>query len=83
MSRRRRTPQGPPARGRPEPEQRPGAGPPQQPRWGLGLSVGVAVGVFVVVTLIAWAAGAANLGVAAGIGQVAFGVTVVALMIWR
>ncbi len=39
--------------------------------------------MFAVVTLVAWAAGAANLGVALGIGQVAFALAVVALMVWR
>ena len=56
---------------------------PERPRWGLLLTLGVAIGVFAVVTLVAWAAGAANLGVALGIGQVAFALAVVALMVWR
>jgi hypothetical protein len=34
------------------------------------------------VSLIAWAAGAANLGVAIGIGQIAFGIVIVVLMVW-
>ena len=51
-------------------------------RWGLGPSAAVALGVFVVVSLISWVAGAANLGVAIGIGQIAFGLVVVALMVW-
>lgn len=80
MSRRRS--QGRPARGRPEPEPRRGP-PPQRPRWGLLPTLGLAVGVFAGVTLISWAAGAANLGVALGIGQVAFALVVVALMVWR
>jgi hypothetical protein len=85
VSRRRRTPDERPARGRPqrqpEPTQEPR--PPERPGWGLGISAAIALGVFVVVSLISWAAGAANLGVALGIGQVAFGVTIVALMLWR
>jgi hypothetical protein len=82
---RRRTPDERPARGRPErqPEPTQEPGPPERPRWGLGISAGVALGVFVVVTLISWAVGAANLGVALGIGQIAFGVTIGALMVWR
>ena len=83
MSRRRRTPAERPARGRPEPEPSRRPDPTEQPRWSLGKSAGVALGVFVVVTLIAWAAGAANLGVALGIGQIAFGVAIVALIVWR
>jgi hypothetical protein len=39
--------------------------------------------VFSVVTLVAWAAGAANLGVALGIAQIAFALAVVWLMVWR
>jgi hypothetical protein len=80
VSRRRRTPAERPARGRPEPSRAPD--PAERPRWGLGLSSAVALGVFVGVSLIAWAAGAANLGVALGIGQIAFGLVVVALMVW-
>lgn len=79
MSRRRGTPDEPPARGRPEPE----PDPPQHPGWGLGPSAAVALGVFVVVSLLSWAAGAANLGVALGIGQIAFGLVLVALIVWR
>jgi hypothetical protein len=83
VSRRRPAARQRPARGRPEPERPTGSRPPEQPRWGLGLSLGVALGVFVVVTLISWAVGAANLGVALGIGQVAFALAVVAMMVWR
>lgn len=82
MSRRRHTPDERPARGRPEPEPSRQPERPKQPQWGLAKSVAVALGVFVVVTLISWAVGAANLGVALGIGQVAFGLVVVALMVW-
>jgi hypothetical protein len=80
VSRRRRTPDERPARGRPQPEPEPGQ--PDGPRWGLGVSSAIALGVFVVVSLIAWAAGTANLGVALGIGQIAFGLVIVALMVW-
>lgn len=82
MSRRRRPPDERPARGRPQSEPSREPDPPERPRWGLGLSAAVALGVFVVVSLISWAAGAANLGVAIGIGQIAFGLVVVALMVW-
>jgi hypothetical protein len=78
----RRRSQGHPARGRPDPEPR-REPPPQRPRWGLLPSLGLAIGVFAGVTLISWAAGAANLGVALGIGQIAFAIVVVALMVWR
>jgi hypothetical protein len=84
VSRRRRTPDERPARGRPRPQPEPSREPdsPQGRRFGLGLSAVIALGVFVVVSLIAWAAGAANLGVALGIGQIAFGIVIVALMVW-
>ena len=82
MSRRRRPVEGRPARGRPPAEERPARAPERQ-RWGLLPTLGFAIGVFAVVTLIAWAAGAANLGVALGIGQVAFALAVVWLMVFR
>ena len=82
MSRRRRPAEGRPARGRPPAEERP-ARPPERQRWSLLPTLAFAIGVFAVVTLIAWAAGAANLGVALGIGQVAFAVAVVWLMVFR
>ncbi len=84
MSRRSRRARETPVR-EPGPKQPPPepASSPERPRWGLALTLGVAIGVFAVVTLVAWAAGAANLGVALGIGQVAFAVAVVALMVWR
>ena len=82
VSRRRRPAQERPARGRPPRKSR--AEPaPDGPRWGLLPTLGFAIGVFAVVTLIAWAAGAANLGVALGIGQVAFALAVVWLMLFR
>ena len=82
MSRRRRPAEGRPARGRPPAEERP-ARPPERQRWSFLPTLAFAIGVFAVVTLIAWAAGAANLGVALGIGQVAFAVAVVWLMVFR
>jgi hypothetical protein len=82
VSRRRRPAEGRPARGRPPAEERP-APPPERQRGGLLPTLAFAIGVFAVVTLIAWAAGAANLGVALGIGQVAFAVAVVWLMVFR
>jgi hypothetical protein len=50
---------------------------------GLAAQLGIAAGVFAAVTLIAELAGAANLGVALGVGQIAFAITVVWLMVWR
>jgi hypothetical protein len=84
VSRRKpRTPQGSrPARGRP-PREEPPKQPPRRPSWSLAATLGFAIGVFAVVTLVAWAAGAANLGVALGIGQIAFAIAVVWLMVWR
>ena len=41
------------------------------------------IGVFVVVTAIAELAGAANLGTAAGFGQIAFVIALVALLLRR
>jgi hypothetical protein len=49
----------------------------------LAVTLGIAAGVFVLVTLIAELAGAANLGVALGVGQVAFGIAMVALLLTR
>lgn len=71
-----------PPRGRPQPDERPEPAP-QRSRWSLAATLGFALGVFAVVTLIAWAAGAANLGVALGIGQIGFAVAVVWLMVRR
>jgi hypothetical protein len=55
----------------------------REPTPGLSLLTQVAllVAIFVVTTLIADLAGAANLGVAAGIGQVAFAIALVALLL--
>jgi len=49
----------------------------------LAAQLALAVGVFVIVTAIAELAGAANLGTAAGIGQIVFAITVVALILKR
>jgi hypothetical protein len=51
--------------------------------WGLGVQIGFLVAVFAVVALVAELAGAANLGVALGIGQVAFAIVVVYLLLRR
>jgi hypothetical protein len=50
---------------------------------GLAAQLGISMGVFAVATLIAELAGAANLGVALGVGQIAFAITVVWLIVWR
>lgn len=55
----------------------------ERPRMALAAQLAIAVGVFAAVTLIAELAGAANLGVALGVGQIAFAITVVWLMVWR
>jgi hypothetical protein len=47
----------------------------------LGAQIGVSIVVFVAVTAIAELAGAANLGVAAGIGQIAFAVALLGLIL--
>jgi hypothetical protein len=58
-------------------------GGPSQRRRALAGQIGLLVVVFAVATLIAELAGAANLGVALGVGQIAFAITLVALMVWR
>jgi hypothetical protein len=80
VSRRRRTPDEGPG---PQLEPSSAPGPAQRPEWGFGRSAAVALGIFILVSLLSWAAGAANLGVALGIGQIAFGLVLVALMVWR
>ena len=81
MSRRSRRERRPPDReaARDAPAQAP------RERAGMGLAaqLGIAVGVFALATLIAELAGAANLGVALGVGQIAFTITVVWLIVWR
>jgi Flp pilus assembly protein TadB len=51
--------------------------------WNLGLQLAFLVAVFAVVVLVAELAGAANLGVALGVGQVAFAIAVVYLLVRR
>ena len=46
-----------------------------------GVQGAVLLGVFTGVTLVAWAAGAANLGTAFGIGQIGFAVVLVWLLV--
>ena len=48
-----------------------------------GAQAALLIGIFAVVTAIAELAGAANLGTAAGIGQIAFAVALVALLLRR
>ena len=50
---------------------------------GTGLQVAMLAGVVAVVTGIALAAGAANLGTALGFGQIAFAIALVALLTKR
>lgn len=49
----------------------------------LGVQVVLLAAVFAAVTLIAWGLGAANLGTAMGIGQIAFAGTLVWLLLKR
>jgi hypothetical protein len=51
--------------------------------WGLGVQLALLVAVFAVVVLVAELAGAANLGVALGVGQIAFAIAVIYLLIRR
>jgi hypothetical protein len=51
------------------------------PRLSFGAQVGVLVAVFAVVSLIADLVGAANLGVALGIGVIAFAIALVAMIV--
>ena len=51
--------------------------------WGLGVQLAFLVAVFAVVVLVAELAGAANLGVALGVGQIAFAIAVIYLLIRR
>lgn len=53
------------------------------PSWGLATQLAFLAAVFAVVTVIAELAGAANLGVALGIGQIAFAIAVVFLLVRR
>jgi hypothetical protein len=49
--------------------------------WGLGVQLAFLVAVFAVVVLVAELAGAANLGVALGVGQIAFAIAVTYLLL--
>ncbi|NLT05469.1 MAG: hypothetical protein GXY03_04070 [Solirubrobacterales bacterium] len=49
----------------------------------LATQAGILIAVFGVVTLIALAVGAANLGVAMGVGQIAFAVVLVWMLLKR
>jgi hypothetical protein len=80
VSRRRRTTEESRAARRPQPAPDRPASP---PGWGLATQLAFAVAVFAVVSLVAELAGAANLGVALGIGQVAFAIAVVYLLVRR
>jgi hypothetical protein len=51
--------------------------------WGLGVQLALLVAVFAVVVLVAELAGAANLGVALGVGQIAFAIAVIYLLVRR
>jgi hypothetical protein len=53
------------------------------PTWSLGVQVAFLAAVFAVVVLVAELAGAANLGVALGIGQIAFAIAVMYLLVRR
>ena len=51
--------------------------------WSLGFQLAFLVAVFGVVVLLAELAGAANLGVALGVGQIAFAIAVIYLLVRR
>ena len=51
--------------------------------WNLGVQLAFLVAVFAVVVLVAELAGAANLGVALGVGQIAFAIGVIYLLLRR
>jgi hypothetical protein len=53
------------------------------PTWGLGLQLALLAVVFAVTVLVAELAGAANLGVALGVGQIAFAIAVIYLLLRR
>jgi hypothetical protein len=55
----------------------------QRARMSLAAQLGLLVAVFLGTTLIAELAGAANLGVAIGVGQIAFAIVTVWLIAWR
>jgi hypothetical protein len=66
-------------RGRPAP----GAASRDASGWSLGVQLAFLVAVFAVVVLVAELAGAANLGVALGVGQIAFAIAVIYLLVRR
>jgi hypothetical protein len=70
---------GGPTRARPSADPAPGRRPP--PRIPFVAQAGILVAVFAVVSLIADLAGAANLGVALGVGQIAFAIALVAVIV--
>jgi hypothetical protein len=51
--------------------------------WNLGVQLALLVAVFAVVVLVAELAGAANLGVALGVGQIALAIAVIYLLLRR
>jgi hypothetical protein len=51
--------------------------------WPLGVQIVFLVALFAIVALVAELAGAANLGVALGVGQIAFAIGVVYLLLTR
>ena len=53
------------------------------PDWSLGVQIAFLAAVFGIVVLVAELAGAANLGVAFGVGQIAFAIAVVYLLLRR
>jgi hypothetical protein len=53
------------------------------PTWPLAVQIALLVAVFAAVVLLAELAGAANLGVSLGIGQIAFALAVVYLLLRR
>jgi hypothetical protein len=80
VSRRRRREDRP---ARPPVAEPPPTPPPRRSRMSLAAQLGILVAVFAVAVLIAELAGAANLGVAFGIGQIAFAIAAVWLIVWR
>ncbi len=86
MSRRRERRQGPhrtSAQGA-APTARAGAAPRRAASgWSLGVQLAFLVAAFAVVVLVAELAGAANLGVALGVGQIAFAIAVIYLLVRR
>jgi hypothetical protein len=53
------------------------------PTWSLGVQLALLAAVFAVAVLVAELAGAANLGVALGVGQIAFAIAVIYLLVRR